>query len=354
MIDWATGVRDDMESLTVCVPTYNGEKHIRPCIRSILDQTHRELEILIVDDCSQDRTVEIVKEMTSGDRRVRLFQNSRNLGLVGNWNRCVELVQTSWVKFVFQDDTIRTSCVEKMLDAACDHAEMVVCSREFTFEEGVTDKIRNWYLANQALVETKWGDTRVVRASEFQDASLDRLLGNLIGEPTSVMLRRSVFEKYGVFNSMLIMSCDLEYWSRIGVNQGFVWLNERLANFRVHQGATSANNREARSYRMDILDDLVVLHEFAFNPVYAPLRRAARQRSIDLVEIFSTRAVWARNVARVRSKQPTEGLESCIKEWEAVAARYFRIRRPPGSLRRRLLRVLNQVRDRRQAFHVDY
>jgi len=71
----------------ICLPTYNGAKHLPECVESILAQTHSDFELVIVGDCSPDDSAEIAKRYARLDSRVKVFVNDSNLGLVGNWNR---------------------------------------------------------------------------------------------------------------------------------------------------------------------------------------------------------------------------------------------------------------------------
>lgn len=103
--------------VSVCIPTYNGGKYIRECIESILVQTYSDFEILIVDDKSSDETIEVVEEFAKRDKRIRIVRNQQNLGLVKNWNRCVELSEGEWIKFLFQDDLLAPDCIEELINA---------------------------------------------------------------------------------------------------------------------------------------------------------------------------------------------------------------------------------------------
>src|SRR5437899_12562971 len=98
-------------SVSICIPTYNGAAHLAPCLESALNQTWTDFELLIVDDASSDDTVAITEACAARDRRVRVARNPRNLGLVGNWNRCLELAKGTWIKFLFQDDLLSPACL---------------------------------------------------------------------------------------------------------------------------------------------------------------------------------------------------------------------------------------------------
>lgn len=340
--------------ISICIPVYNGERYLGDCLRSVQRQTVANVEILIVDDGSRDGSNAIALSHAAHDPRVRVVTNPHNLGLVGNWNRCLELAVGTWIKFVFQDDEIAPDCLERMLRATGPDTVLVACSREFDFESTTPPELKAWYTANRSSIEQQWGSRPcTIEADRVCRATTARPGANLFGEPTSMLVRRSAFAQHGNFNADLIMSCDLEYWTRIAVHAGFEWVPERLATFRVHDGATSAENRGSRSFRMDVLDNVVLMHEFAFSPVYEPLRRfaAAQQPPVDFEDVFRDKAKWGWRAAVETSVGSAPGTRSPLEEWEVVARQYPRIRaggavpRPP-TLTARLMSLARRVRGR--------
>src|SRR5215470_19548306 len=136
--------------VSICIPTYNGAKYLPDCLDSVLAQTHSDFEVVIVDDCSSDETVEIANDYARHDSRVRVSVNDTNLGLVGNWNRSVQLSHGEWIKFVFQDDRISPDCLRRMLAvAARSKMPIVSCARDFIFEQGTASETRQFYLDHQ-------------------------------------------------------------------------------------------------------------------------------------------------------------------------------------------------------------
>ena len=308
--------------VSVCIPTYNGEKYLAECLDSICAQTFADFEVLVVDDCSTDTTLEIAGEYAARDSRIRILQNERNLGLVGNWNRCVELARGEWIKFVFQDDLIAPTCLERMVGAAQPDSSLVFCWRDFIFEESTPDSTRDAYLAGKSLVERLFPDRRPVTARQFSERVLDNMERNLIGEPSAVMLHRRVFQQFGGFNPHLIVSCDTEYWMRVGIHEGVVPVPVALASFRVHGGSVSAQSLARREYRTNVLDGLAMWHEIVFNPVYEPLRRVATERDIDLARQFKDKALWAYGLAKRAEQDEKTPDGSLLREWEDVAAHF--------------------------------
>lgn len=272
-----------MSKVSICIPIYNGSAFLRPCIESALAQSHPDLEIVMVDDCSTDNSAEIARSLTAGVPGVHFSVNVKNRGLVGNWNRCVELASGAWIKFLFQDDMLDPHCVAKLLQEAEQRsAKFVVCGRSFVFDTDTDAQLEERYRKNSAAVTRFLAPTRGVSAEKFAVQVLQHFDYNYVGEPTATLLHRSVFERYGPFNAELAQLCDIEYWARVASHEGLAFVPEELASFRVHASATSALNRESKSFRASGLDSLVLWDTMINDPPYTELRRLwAEQGLLD-------------------------------------------------------------------------
>ncbi|OEU66618.1 MAG: hypothetical protein BBJ57_02485 [Desulfobacterales bacterium PC51MH44] len=315
--------------ISVCIPTYNGEKYLRECLDSVLSQTFSDFEVLIVDDQSTDDTFDIALAYASRAPHIRVVRNERNLGLVRNWNHCIELAQGEWIKFVFQDDFIAPTCLEKMVAANKNGKPFIVCRREYLFDGHVEPEIKEYRL-NLPKMDSIFDGNTEISARDFCNASLDYLGINFLGEPTSVMLHRSVFDRFGRFNSDLIQICDLEYWMRVANQTGLVYVPETLATFRVHSSTTSALNWREREYCKDILDPLILQHEFAYHPAFAPLRATAEQRQppVNFADNLAKKALWAFSLAERAANNPKKPNSEPLSEWKKVVNHYSRLEKP--------------------------
>ncbi len=324
----------------MCIPTYNGATYLADCLDSVLSQTLPDFEVLIVDDRSCDDTLRIAHSYALRDSRIRVFKNEDNLGLAGNWNRCVQLSRGKWIKFVFQDDLVLPECLGRMLAVATEYeSPLISCGRDFIFEAGTSEEDRQYYVGHQSQIQALYRESTSMSGREFSKAALQWLGGNLVGEPTAVLLHSGVFERFGWFNPHLAVACDLEYWVRVASNTGTVHIPETLAMFRVHAGSMSAHYREtaARRYYNEKIDPLLILHDYAFHPSYAPLRAVAAtcRPRVDLVDVFWSRALGALWFAREAVNDPGNGDTSLLEEWKKVARHYPRLTSIP--LRPRLL-----------------
>src|SRR5580658_530 len=94
--------RSDTPLVSVVMATYNGEKFLRPAIASILDQTFRDLELIVVDDASTDRTESILRDFK--DDRMVVLRNHRNLGIAGATNRGLNAARGQYIALQDHDD----------------------------------------------------------------------------------------------------------------------------------------------------------------------------------------------------------------------------------------------------------
>jgi len=95
---------------------------------------------------------------------------------------------------------------------------------------------------------------------------------NFIGEPSSVMLRRDIFSDYSLFNVNLVQLCDLEYWTRIGTNETIRYIPETISSFRVQKDSASAFNHLQKAFHVQLLDKVILLHDYLFHPLYSRFR----------------------------------------------------------------------------------
>ena len=114
--------------ISVLVPMFNVEKFVKHCLSSILNQTYRNLEIILVDDSSQDNTFAIAKNIAQMDERIKLFrkQNEKNISLTRNF--LLDKISGEFFVFVDSDDCVKPDFIEKLyLTHTLTHADLVSC-----------------------------------------------------------------------------------------------------------------------------------------------------------------------------------------------------------------------------------
>jgi glycosyltransferase involved in cell wall biosynthesis len=103
--------------VSILIPTYNRQDFVLECINSALNQTYKNIEIIISDNCSTDQTLEICKLASQRDSRIKVFSTHTNLGPVANWLNCFTNSSGQYIKLLFSDDLLAKDCIESMVPA---------------------------------------------------------------------------------------------------------------------------------------------------------------------------------------------------------------------------------------------
>jgi glycosyltransferase involved in cell wall biosynthesis len=346
----STRARTRHPVVTVCVPTYNGDAYLDRCLEAITGQTYPNLDILVVDNQSTDASAERLARWRSRDERLRVVVNDRNIGLVPNRNRCIELAKGEWIKFMDVDDLLAPTAIERLLEAAGSSHRMAICRRLFHYVD--VDETQRELMEREVRryeVRELLPGRRYITPEEVAWLALEYRGRNFVGEPTAVMMHRSVFDEFGSFNEDLVQIPDLEYWLRVGLHTGIAYVDEPLSFFRVHNGAASAANQELRSFRADRVDQLILLHEYLFHPHFEPVRGLARKEGV----LDELRADFKRKAARIALRAALDGrsADPLVREhwgqWRIISRSHPRLRPPGDALLPLAAFVLRATRMRR-------
>ena len=133
-----------MPLISVIIPIFNAERHIRKCIESVLAQTYENFEIICIDDCSSDKTKDIVSSLRLTDKRIKLISNRTNLGASASRNRGIKEASGDYITFVDADDHISKNALECLMRCAAENNYPDFIRYNFNS----TDKRHNNYLGS--------------------------------------------------------------------------------------------------------------------------------------------------------------------------------------------------------------
>jgi len=105
----------DFELISIIMAAYNAEKTIEQAIESVLNQTYSNFELLVVNDCSEDQTVSLVRRIAEKDRRVRLISNKKNSGVSFTRKRGLKEATGKWIAILDSDDAWAPEKLEKQI-----------------------------------------------------------------------------------------------------------------------------------------------------------------------------------------------------------------------------------------------
>jgi len=234
-----------LPKVSVCIPIYNGESHLRETLESVVNQTIAQLEIIIGDDLSSDASMTIAEAFASRhpEHQWLLIRSESRRGMAGNWNACLQAATGDFVKVIGQDDLLYPEALASQARALFDHptASMVVSGCEIISGGGqrLFKRPRGWKLGLHS-------------GSALAAASL-RQRANLIGEPVTVMARRRDVLALGGFSAEHRYYIDLEMWLRLlGKGDCFV-IPEAQCAFRIHGRSVSSSTQQSDFDQFDRL-----------------------------------------------------------------------------------------------------
>lgn len=261
---------------TVAIPVYNRAQLVRRALDSALAQNVEGLEILVVDNCSTDGTWEALNEYSNP--RLRLVRNERNVGLFGNFNRCLELAQGRYLRFLCSDDRLVVGCLEHEAALMEKHPEVVLLStRAMHLDEAGVSQSRFAGLLRPGIYR---GAEMIVGALWM----FSHYMENPFNYPSGVMLRREAALRAGEFDAGFKQVGDVDYWLRVLEHGDAAVLDQVGCEVMIHSGQAGGAT---------LFNDGTFLREcFVLAQRYAPQLHRANMYQ-EVVEQFAACALWA-------------------------------------------------------------
>jgi glycosyltransferase involved in cell wall biosynthesis len=223
---------DVMPLVSVCIPTFNYARFLPEAISSVLNQTFRNFELLVVDNCSTDGTDRVVEQFARREPRLRYFRNACNLGICRNFNRALEVASGDYVKILCADDWLAPRALEKSVAALSRHVEaaLVTTGRVLVSESGEQMGFESYCREPQVT-----GGHAVINRCFFGT--------NYVGEPSAVLFRRHLASRG--FDEHFPQIMDMEMWFHLLEQGALACVPEPLTMIRMHHGQLTRANMDA-------------------------------------------------------------------------------------------------------------
>lgn len=138
-------------SVSVVIPVYNTEKYLSACLNSVVNQILGNIEIILIDDCSPDRSIEVINEFLATDNRITLIRHEENQGLGGARNSGISNARGKYISFLDSDDILPVDALFELYQLAeKNEADMVIgnmavkTGSDLIPVEYIDERIKNW------------------------------------------------------------------------------------------------------------------------------------------------------------------------------------------------------------------
>jgi glycosyltransferase involved in cell wall biosynthesis len=241
--------------VSVLMTSYNREEYIAQAIESVLASTYEHFELIICDDVSGDRTVDIARQYAEKDPRIRIFVNEKNLGDYPNRNRAASHAKGKYLKYQDSDDLIYPHSLGIMVDALerFPDAAFAFCGNE------VQDNSRPYPIV--------YNSYEAYKTHFFASGGL------FYAGPGGTIIRRNIFEEVGRFSGKRYIG-DGEMWMKFALKYPVVKIQPGLIWWRTHPGQEfSMGSQEYAVLRYE-LDKEILSHPLC------PLNEKERKRAL--------------------------------------------------------------------------
>ena len=235
-----------MESsdLTIAIPVYERVDYFEDALRSALDQTIM-CQIIVVDNNSSHETFKLIIDEI-GNGRVKYYKNEENLGMIGNWNRCIELCQTEYIAILHDDDLLASTFVEIVIS--------IPQSWDVLFTRSIVgEKVPKRY--KQAIIPSK----------KLSPVSLNCFVFGNFNQVPGTIFKKKCAIAVGLFENTYGFILDFHFWLKLVSNSKAYYLNRKLSFYRISsaQGTNSLyKNMIANTYAIMDLVPLYVANNF--------------------------------------------------------------------------------------------
>lgn len=211
--------------VSVLMTAYNRETYIAEAIESVLNQDYDNFELIIVDDCSNDKTVDIVSSFKKNDKRIKLYINNENIGQFANRNYSASLAEGEIFLFVDSDDTIKFDTIKYLLNS---------------FNENQDADFAIIYTENDLH------DGHILKP--FESIPKHFLVKSFLHiGPGGSAIRRDYFKKIGGFELKYGHLGDMFYNIKAASNTNIIILKYMFLNYRIHDEQEAENLFKSKS-----------------------------------------------------------------------------------------------------------
>lgn len=210
-----------MAEISIVLPVYNGEKYLARSIESVINQSFRDWELIIVNDCSTDSSKHIMEKYAEKDERITIINNDINQKLPKSLNIGFRKANGKYLTWTSDDNRYRELALEKMIMYLESHKKSAMVKADMTIVDD-----------NENVIST---------TKSYEDKQM--YINNQVG--ACFLYRREVYEKIGEYDSDMFLVEDYEYWLRVLMTYGHIdYIPEDLYIYLHHNHSLSVDRRK--------------------------------------------------------------------------------------------------------------
>ena len=266
-----------MPKVSVVMPVYNVQKFVAEAIESVLNQSYEDFELIIVDDCSQDKSLDICREFD--DKRIKVVRHTVNRGLAAARNTGIRHAKADYIAFIDSDDMWREEKLQQHVTHLDNNSQVGVSFSRSEFMSPEGEPIDYYQMPRLKNITAEY-----------------LLCRNPVGNGSAPVVRREVFDEIKYyqqvdsdyescwFDQNFRQSEDIECWVRISLTTQWriEGLSDALTLYRLNEGGLSANLMKQLASWENMIEKIrnyspAILHKYETRARAYQIRYLARQ-----------------------------------------------------------------------------
>jgi GT2 family glycosyltransferase len=235
----------------------------------------------------------VINPYLQKDSRITCYQNEKNLGLVGNWNKCMNYASGEYIKWLFQDDWMDVNAIEEFVEIANKGYDFIVSKRNFILNEMATDQDKLYYSKNVKTLENYFNQDDVgcyFPPSKIKDIVVSNIALNFIAEPSLIFFKRTLIKEVGLYDHLFHQICDLEYNLRLASKVGVYVLNKPLCHFAIHAQSTTNSNVNNKYFQLRFIEQAYYAYKLVHHPSFKSIQKLfSLNQKLKLIIYFKYR-----------------------------------------------------------------
>lgn len=216
-----------MDLVSIIIPCYNHEKYIERCLKSIIDDSYDNKEIVIIDDGSKDNSINVIKKVIDlyDSKKIIRFYTQENMGVVKTLNKLVDLAKGKYIAVIASDDELRNDGILKRVEYLKNHPE-----KKAVIGNAVVIDADDNILKENAAVDLFRAKKKLLKCEKLFNTEL--ILQWCVVGPC-LLLEKNVYDIIGKYNESYKVE-DRDFYLRLIENKMLGYLDETIAAYRVH------------------------------------------------------------------------------------------------------------------------
>lgn len=272
-----------MEAISVFIPVYNAEKYVEKTITSVLNQTFSNWELIVLDDASVDQSYAICKAFEEKDKRIKVFRNAKNLGMVANWNKGISLCRTEYFIKLDADDLWHPAMLEESLKVMELFPEV-----SLLFTRYQTIDRHGEPIADGDMTLPEFAQGRPFSCIPLVQSGVNGMFQFSILRQGLSLVRRRVFEEVGEYRYLLTpetqASSDTEFYFRVGCNHKLYCIDAVYYFYRIHAESISRTDAMRNIQEKKMFELKIVINDYYYSQHKISMKEWRRNKADTLFD----------------------------------------------------------------------